>query len=43
MSQLSEQQCKACSRDASHAFGSEIRERHRTIPEWQIVERNGIM
>ncbi|GEN22384.1 4a-hydroxytetrahydrobiopterin dehydratase [Halomonas cupida] len=43
MSQLSEQQCEACSWDAPHASESEIREWHEAIPEWQIVDRDGIM
>ncbi|APE31994.1 4a-hydroxytetrahydrobiopterin dehydratase [Halomonas aestuarii] len=43
MSQLSEQPCEACRWDAPHVTETEI-ERYRTeIPEWRIVERDGIM
>ncbi|QEM81575.1 4a-hydroxytetrahydrobiopterin dehydratase [Halomonas binhaiensis] len=43
MSQLTEQQCEACSWDAPHVTQSEIEDYKVQIPEWQIVERDGIM
>ncbi|PRY71867.1 4a-hydroxytetrahydrobiopterin dehydratase [Halomonas ventosae] len=43
MSQLSEQQCEACSWDASHVTEAEIEQYKAEIPEWQIIERDGIM
>ncbi|ALM52296.1 4a-hydroxytetrahydrobiopterin dehydratase [Halomonas huangheensis] len=43
MSQLSEQQCEACSWDAPRATDSEIEQWRASIPEWQIIERDGIM
>ncbi len=42
MSQLSEQQCEACSWDAPHVSDEEIQAYHRDIPEWEIVERDGV-
>lgn len=43
MSDLSQQQCEACSWDAPHITEAEIEEYKKQIPEWQIVERDGIM
>lgn len=43
MSQLSEQQCEACSWDAPHVTEAEIEQYKAEIPEWQIIERDGIM
>ncbi|CBV42137.1 4a-hydroxytetrahydrobiopterin dehydratase [Halomonas elongata] len=43
MSELSEQQCEACSWDAPHVTDDEIETYRREVPEWQIVERDGIM
>lgn len=43
MSQLSEQSCEACGWDAPHVTQAQIDELKPSIPEWQIVERDGIM
>nr|WP_300308269.1 4a-hydroxytetrahydrobiopterin dehydratase [Halomonas sp.] len=43
MSHLTEQQCEACSWDAPHVTQSEMERYKVQIPEWQIVERDGIM
>ena len=43
MSELSQQQCEACSWDAPHVSEAEIDEYRQAIPEWQIMERDGIM
>ncbi|MBB3188851.1 4a-hydroxytetrahydrobiopterin dehydratase [Halomonas cerina] len=43
MSELSELQCEACSADAPRATQSEIETLHADIPEWQIIEQDGIM
>ncbi|WP_280553791.1 4a-hydroxytetrahydrobiopterin dehydratase [Halomonas sp. 25-S5] len=43
MSQLSEQQCEACSIDAPKVSKAEIEQYKTDIPEWQIVDRDGIM
>nr|WP_163502923.1 4a-hydroxytetrahydrobiopterin dehydratase [Halomonas socia] len=43
MSDLSQQQCEACSWDAPHATEAEISEYRQAIPEWQIMQRDGIM
>lgn len=43
MSDLSEQQCEACSWDAPHVTESEIETLGQQIPEWQIIDRDGIM
>ncbi|MFM9269131.1 4a-hydroxytetrahydrobiopterin dehydratase [Halomonas elongata] len=43
MNELSEQQCEACSWDAPHVTDDEIETYRREVPEWQIVERDGIM
>ncbi|MCC5883950.1 MAG: 4a-hydroxytetrahydrobiopterin dehydratase [Halomonas sp.] len=42
MSQLSEQQCEACSWDAPHVSEEEIETLKRDIPEWSIEVRDGI-
>lgn len=43
MSDLSQQQCEACRWDAPQATDAEIEQYKKQIPEWQIVERDGIM
>ncbi|MDZ7853119.1 MAG: 4a-hydroxytetrahydrobiopterin dehydratase [Halomonas sp.] len=43
MSQLSKQQCEACSIDAPRVTEDEIEQYKADIPEWQIVDRDGIM
>ncbi|MFO7647318.1 4a-hydroxytetrahydrobiopterin dehydratase [Halomonas campaniensis] len=43
MSQLSELQCEACRVDAPTVTDAEIAEYRQQVPEWQIVERDGIM
>ncbi|RAR64338.1 pterin-4-alpha-carbinolamine dehydratase [Onishia taeanensis] len=43
MSDLSEQQCEACSWDAPHVTDSEVEMLGQQIPEWQIIDRDGIM
>ncbi|MFC3286243.1 4a-hydroxytetrahydrobiopterin dehydratase [Litchfieldella rifensis] len=43
MSDLSQQQCEACSWDAPRVTEADIETYQREIPEWQIVERDGIM
>jgi len=43
MSQLSELQCEACRVDAPTVTDDEIAEYRQQVPEWQIVERDGIM
>ncbi|MBS9404210.1 4a-hydroxytetrahydrobiopterin dehydratase [Halomonas sp. TRM85114] len=43
MSQLSKQQCEACSADAPRVTEAEIEQYKAGIPEWQIIERDGIM
>jgi 4a-hydroxytetrahydrobiopterin dehydratase len=42
MSQLSEQQCEACSGDAPQVTEEEIATYHQDIPDWEIVERDGV-
>ncbi|MCE8041233.1 4a-hydroxytetrahydrobiopterin dehydratase [Halomonas daqingensis] len=42
MPQLSEQQCEACSWDAPHVTDDELETLRRDIPEWEMVERDGI-
>ncbi|MGR2737331.1 4a-hydroxytetrahydrobiopterin dehydratase [Billgrantia sp. Q4P2] len=42
MTQLSEQQCEACSWDAPHVTDDELETLKRDIPEWKMVERDGI-
>ena len=42
MSQLSEQQCEACRLDAPHVSDVEFEELKSEIPEWSVVERDGI-
>ncbi|MDW5377069.1 4a-hydroxytetrahydrobiopterin dehydratase [Halomonas sp. HP20-15] len=41
--ELSQQQCEACSFDAPRVTDSEIDRFKAAIPDWQIVERDGIM
>ncbi|SHF47576.1 4a-hydroxytetrahydrobiopterin dehydratase [Modicisalibacter ilicicola DSM 19980] len=43
MSQLSEQSCEACSADAPKATREQIEAFRRDIPDWQLIERDGIM
>ncbi|WP_227368668.1 4a-hydroxytetrahydrobiopterin dehydratase [Halomonas sp. M20] len=43
MSQLSKQSCEACRRDAPKATQEQIEAFRHDIPEWQLLERNGIM
>ncbi|MFG6158289.1 4a-hydroxytetrahydrobiopterin dehydratase [Halomonas sp. 1390] len=43
MSQLSEQTCEACHKDAPQVTQAEIEQFGAEIPEWRIVERDGIM
>ncbi|MBA2777717.1 4a-hydroxytetrahydrobiopterin dehydratase [Billgrantia kenyensis] len=42
MSQLSEQQCEACSWDAPHVTDDELETYKRDIPEWSVMERDGV-
>jgi 4a-hydroxytetrahydrobiopterin dehydratase len=39
---LSQMKCEACRRDAPHVTDSEIAEYLPELPEWNIVEREGI-
>ncbi|QFU01378.1 Putative pterin-4-alpha-carbinolamine dehydratase [Halomonas sp. THAF5a] len=43
MSQLSDQTCEACRADAPQVTQAEIERYRPEIPEWRIVERDGIM
>lgn len=43
MSPLSEQACQACRRDAPPVTQAEVEAFKREVPDWQIVERDGIM
>ena len=43
MSQLSDQTCEACRSDSPHVTQAEIEQFGAEIPEWRIVERDGIM
>nr|WP_298249847.1 4a-hydroxytetrahydrobiopterin dehydratase [uncultured Halomonas sp.] len=43
MSQLSQQACEACRIDAPSVTETERKELGAEVPEWQIVERSGIM
>lgn len=43
MSQLSDQTCEACRADAPQVTQAEIERYRAEIPEWRIVERDGIM
>ena len=43
MSQLSQQACEACRSDAPRVTEEEIERLGAELPEWQIVERDGIM
>ena len=42
MGGLINEKCNACRRDSPRATGSEIRELKPQIPEWTLVERDGI-
>lgn len=42
MSRLAAEKCVACRRDAPHVTDAEIAELGRDVPEWRIVERDGI-
>lgn len=42
MSQLSQEKCVACRPDAPQATEQEIRELKPQIPEWELIERDGI-
>ncbi|SFU32713.1 4a-hydroxytetrahydrobiopterin dehydratase [Halomonas korlensis] len=43
MSELSQQQCEACRSGAPRVTEAEIEQYKPEIPEWQIIERDGIM
>ncbi|MDR5901368.1 4a-hydroxytetrahydrobiopterin dehydratase [Halomonas icarae] len=43
MSQLSQQACEACRSDAPRVTEEEIERLGAELPEWRIVERDGIM
>ncbi|GHE19807.1 4a-hydroxytetrahydrobiopterin dehydratase [Halomonas urumqiensis] len=43
MSELSQHACEACKIDAPRVTEEEISAYRKQIPEWQIVERDGIM
>ncbi|MDT0500157.1 MULTISPECIES: 4a-hydroxytetrahydrobiopterin dehydratase [unclassified Halomonas] len=43
MSQLSQQACEACRSDAPRVTEEEVERLAAELPEWQIVERDGIM
>ncbi len=43
MTKLSELACEACRSDAPRVTDEQIAEYRREVPEWQIVERDGIM
>ncbi len=43
MGKLSQQTCEACNIDAPRVTDDEMDEYRRDVPEWQIVERDGIM
>lgn len=42
MQTLNQQKCVACSKDAPKVTDQEIAELHPQIPEWQLIERDGI-
>ncbi|HXG67538.1 MAG TPA: 4a-hydroxytetrahydrobiopterin dehydratase [Blastocatellia bacterium] len=42
MEELAQMKCAACRRDASTVMVEEIAELHPQVPEWAIVERDGI-
>jgi 4a-hydroxytetrahydrobiopterin dehydratase len=42
MSGLTKQQCSACRSDAPRVTEAEISELRQNIPEWTVVDRNGI-
>jgi 4a-hydroxytetrahydrobiopterin dehydratase len=43
MTSLSQMKCEACRKDSPLATRDEIADWHAEIPEWSIVERDGIM
>lgn len=42
MERLDEMRCVACRRDAPRVTPQEIEELHPQVPEWELVERDGI-
>ena len=40
---LSEQRCVACNRDAPTVTDAEIADLHPQIPDWELVELDGVM
>jgi 4a-hydroxytetrahydrobiopterin dehydratase len=42
MEMLSEQKCVACNRDAPTVTDAEIAEMHPRIPEWELLELDGV-
>ncbi len=42
MSTLSAERCVACRRDSPRVTEAEVAELRRQIPDWQLVERDGI-
>jgi 4a-hydroxytetrahydrobiopterin dehydratase len=42
MTQLSSQKCVACRKDAPQVTDSEIAELKPQIPDWRIIERDGV-
>ena len=42
MSKLSAERCVACRRDSPRVTEAEIAEFRREVPDWQLVERDGI-
>jgi 4a-hydroxytetrahydrobiopterin dehydratase len=43
MSDLSQDQCEACRVDAPRVSDAEVEQYGAQIPEWKIIERDGIM
>ncbi len=41
MSELTQQHCEACSKDAPKVTGDEKQTLHKDIPDWAIVETDG--
>ena len=42
MTQLIEQKCVACRADSPHVTEAEIAELHPQVPEWSIIQEDGI-
>ncbi len=42
MTQLTQEKCVACRRDSPHVTDEEIGELHPLIPDWDIIEEDGI-